>query len=162
MIRQWQIFKMIADAVEASSDIQLECASMPQAPRVDLGNALSEPLAGDESRVVIRIGPSEDAYDLGHNGAVDRVVPVAIRWHVHDDRTPVDDGRRVTFSAVETAEKIGHAIVAAIQGITNLGDELRTAEMLISPEFYPVVVGELNCKFHLTRGTNYEPSITEP
>lgn len=158
MIKQSQIVRLIASAIQSDATISSLCARYAEAPQIHVGRVSEEAMQVSVNSVHIGIGYGADVYEAGYSGS-DREVPVAIKVMLSDDTE--SDGSRITeYSGALIIDEVCHAIVACIKGLSGLGDELAQAQIVHAAEDeWPVCKADINCKFVCKRGTDFEPSV---
>jgi hypothetical protein len=159
MISQAVIWKLIANAIEASRDVQGVLAEFSGPLKIHVGHDASAVLQLAASPV-ISIAPMDAPVDFGHS-ATTRDVPVMIRFAFTDDEM-TDDNVRVSYRGVYTLDNLGLAILGAVKAISGLGDELAVANYYIdTAETFPLCSGRIECVFKCQRGLAFEPSASE-
>lgn len=158
MIKQSQVIRILATAIESDAAIVRLCEHYRDAPKIHIGRVSEEALQVSVDGVHIGIGYGTEPYEVGYSGG-DREIPVAVKVVLSDEAEA--DGSRITeYIGALRIDDICHAIVACIKGITGLGDELAQAQIVhAAEEEWPVCKADINCKFVCKRGTDFEPSV---
>lgn len=155
MIKITDILESIADAIEASADIQTILKRYEGAVRILQGKLATEEAQVDDKRVTISIA-SPDAYDMGYIQT--RQAPVTVRVDMYDNEID-SDGIREKYTGIINATNLMHYIAEAVSGISQLGNDVLSARVSVDTERWPVITGTAEFSIDWPVGLNQEASL---